>query len=199
MILSDNAPGTQSGEAMRAAAANAAAAAASAAASPAARAQVIASQEAAKAQQAAAARFAPAPAPVTSTFNTKMTLAIGGLVAAAGVVGYFVLRKSPRAALAGIDLGLSRKDHLEWVQRAYAVAKRDQQAAYESAKCPSALSNLNAALMATARAEAHMLSATPGQLGRQTGKLNNAISALRKRLAQDFRGALGRCALEYPR
>jgi ribosomal 50S subunit-associated protein YjgA (DUF615 family) len=99
-----------------------------------------------------------------------------------------------------VNLGSSRKDHLQQVQRAYAYAKDVQARAYAASKCPSALFGLTQAMMATARAETHLHSAVDGgqKLGRQTTKLTDAIGALRKKLAKDYDGALKHCARPYP-
>ncbi len=98
-----------------------------------------------------------------------------------------------------VNLGSSRKDHLQQVQRAYAAAKTAQQNAYSQNKCPSALFGLTHAMMEATRAETHLHSAVEsGKLSRQTKKLTDAIGALRKKLAKDYDGALKHCARTYP-
>ena len=98
-----------------------------------------------------------------------------------------------------VNLGSSRKDHLQQVQRSYAYAKTAQQNAYSQSACPAALLGLTAAMMAATRAETHLHSAVEsGRLGRQTTKLTDALGALRKKLAKDYNSAVKRCARPYP-
>jgi hypothetical protein len=54
-------------------------------------------------------------------------------------------------------------------------------------------------MMGAVRAETHLHSALEsGKLGRRSTKLTDAIGSLRKKLAKDLNGLIGRCVRKNP-
>jgi hypothetical protein len=94
-------------------------------------------------------------------------------------------------------LGSAPKEHRSRATQLYQRAVDAHQRAKESSTCANAIAHLCEAksIAAIAMQESYNVGA---QIGRQSGAVYKAIGKLRKKLENDFKGAMAVCVRKYP-